>query len=287
MRRDTRAPWSWIGLNPAIAGSRGADRARCGLCAQTGFKGRDATRETGESRFYARTCRRKESHRHRATSPTRSQEGSRSGGCPRHQAAETQSRPIGTTARSAQAVALAPAGLLPRSNQNNEGAVNRQTSRADALINALNDRSRTTIGNPWNGTYNVTIDITNHGDADELLSELGSLGVSARVNVGYVDRIAIYDLASIENLVALGEFLDERTMKRLRTLITARGPVPENLVLRIADFRSMEWSFGRIAAYLNEKRIPDGMGGRGWTSKKVEAAWQRKVPRRLRKLEAA
>jgi hypothetical protein len=160
-------------------------------------------------------------------------------------------------------------------------------SRASALINALNDRSRTTIGNPWNGTYHVTIDVTNSGDADRLLSELEALGVNARVNAGYVDRIAIYDFASLSKLLELGESLDEWTKKRLRTLVRARGPVPETVALTIDDYYSMNWSPGRIAALLNDRRVAAGMGGRGWTAKKVDAVRKRKTPGRLRNQEAA
>jgi hypothetical protein len=143
------------------------------------------------------------------------------------------------------------------------------------------------VGNPWKGTYHVAIDITNYGDADRILSELRALGVSARVNVGSNDRIAIYDLTSLQKLLEFGESLEERTRKRLQTLVRARGPVPEWVLHKIQGYVAMGWSMGRIAASLNEQRVAAGMGGRGWTAKKVQAVWDEKVPRRLRNREAA
>ena len=165
--------------------------------------------------------------------------------------------------------------------------MNHTATRADALINALNDRSRTTIGNPWNGSYNVAIDITNCGDADRILRELRALGVTAQVNVGSIDRIAIYDLTSLEKLLELRESLDESTKRRLQTLVRARGPVPEWVLGKVQGYVSMGWSPGRIAASLNEQRVAAGMGGLGWTAEKVQAVWDEKVPRRLRNREAA
>jgi hypothetical protein len=161
------------------------------------------------------------------------------------------------------------------------------TSRADALIKALNDRSRTAIGDPWNGTYHVTIDVTNHGDADEILSGLQSLNVSAQVNVGRLDLIAIYELDGLKNLLLLGDSLDEWAFKRLETLIRAKGPVSEGAASRIRLYRDMGWGYERIAARMNECRVAIGMGGRGWTAAKVKEAAEGKTPRRLRTREAA
>jgi hypothetical protein len=105
--------------------------------------------------------------------------------------------------------------------------VHRPTSRANALTNVLNDRSRTTIGDPWRGAYHVAIGVTNHGDTDQLLSELQSLSVNAQVNVGSVDRIAIYDPDGLKRLLALGDSLDEWAAKRLTTLV-----VPEDTLVK-------------------------------------------------------
>jgi hypothetical protein len=161
------------------------------------------------------------------------------------------------------------------------------TSRAHALINALNDRSRTTIGNPWKGTYSVAIDVTNHGDTDELLSELEALGVTTQVNVGSRDRIAIYELDSLKRLLALGDPLDAWALKRLETLVRARGPVSEGVANRIRLYLDTGWSYERIAARMNERRVASGMGGNGWTAAKVKEAAEGKTPKRLRRREAA
>jgi hypothetical protein len=165
--------------------------------------------------------------------------------------------------------------------------VKHTTRRADALINALNDRSRTTIGNPWKGTYHVTIDVTNHGDSNQLLSELQALGVNSQVNVGYIDRIAIYDPDGLKRLLALGDSLDEWTLKRLTTLVRARGPVSEPIVSRIRLYRAMNWGYERIAERMNECQVATGMGGKGWTAAKVKDAAEGRTPKRLRSREAA
>jgi hypothetical protein len=142
------------------------------------------------------------------------------------------------------------------------------SSRATALVAALNDRSRTTIGNPWSGSYHVAIDVTDRRDTKQLLSELETLGAEAKLNLGYRDRIAIYDLDSFVRLRALGD-LAEHVQTRLETLIRAKEPVPTVTREFIANRLAMRWSAERIAAELNRKRASRGMGGKGWTATKV------------------
>jgi hypothetical protein len=77
--------------------------------------------------------------------------------------------------------------------------------RAATLTAAVNDRSRRTIGNRWSGRYHVAIDVTDTPDTTQLLTELETLGVEAKLNLGYRDRIAIYDLDSFVRLRALAE----------------------------------------------------------------------------------
>jgi hypothetical protein len=75
--------------------------------------------------------------------------------------------------------------------------------------------------------------------------------------------------------------------ERLQKLVWARGPVPEANAEFIRNRFGMNWSAERIAAELNRRRVTAGMGGKGWTPRKVKDAARGDVPARLRKREAA
>jgi hypothetical protein len=165
--------------------------------------------------------------------------------------------------------------------------MNQPALKAPALAAALNDRSRTMIGDPWRGSYHVQIDVTDRPDTNRVLQELESLGVSARVNPGIRDRLSIYELSSLEKLLELGEQLEQPVRERLQKLVWARGPVPEATGQFIRDQLSMERSPQAIAAELNRRRATKGVGGKGWTPRKVLEAAKGETPARLRKQEAA
>jgi hypothetical protein len=181
----------------------------------------------------------------------------------------------------------AAADLRPRSIHKQEGAVTNTQTRANALAKALNDGSRTRIGDPWRGTYHVAIDVTDQPDTDQLREELHALGVAHQVNFGNRDRIAIYTPDGIEKLLGLGDQLDPRVHHRLDTIVRARGPVAAEIAIRMNDYLSMNRDPAWIAARMNEHGIVDGMGGQGWNPRKVKAAARGEVPARLRKREAA
>jgi hypothetical protein len=156
-----------------------------------------------------------------------------------------------------------------------------------AITGALNDRSRTSIGDPWRGTYHVAIDVTNYGDTEQLLRELEALGVTARVNSGSVDRLAIYDLESLTRLFALGDALDEWALKRLEILVRARGPVSEAVASRVQSYVDDGLRYDQIAALMNQRRVASGMGGKGWTADKVRRVARGEEASRSRKRAAA
>jgi hypothetical protein len=57
--------------------------------------------------------------------------------------------------------------------------------------------------------------------------------------------------------------------------VRARGPVPEHIVSTIRRKRDVHrFSFAQIAHLMNDLRIVDGMGGRGWTARKVQTAYR-------------
>jgi hypothetical protein len=148
-------------------------------------------------------------------------------------------------------------------------------------MGALNNASRTRIGNPWRGTYSLSIAATVN-EAERLVEILEELGITAQVNGRQGDSersaryVAIYDLAGLALLLgAVGERLGEQRRAALDSLVRARGPVPARIRDGIRQRYDVDgYSFAEIAHELNEKRIVDGMGGRGWTASKVESAYR-------------
>ena len=159
--------------------------------------------------------------------------------------------------------------------------------RVPTLTAALNDRSRTTIGNPWSGSYHVAIDVTNTPDATQLLKDIERLGANPKLNLGYRDRIAIYDVDSFVRLRGLGDDLDEYVRTRLTTLIRAKEPVPDITRDFIANHLAMRWTHEQIAGELNRKRATRGMGGKGWTAEKVRRVARGQEASRRRKQATA
>ena len=107
------------------------------------------------------------------------------------------------------------------------------------------------------------------------------------MNLGYRNRIAIYDLDSFVRLRALGDELDEYVRTPLETLIHSKQPVSTITRAFIADHLAMRWSAERTAAALNHRRASRGMGGRGWTATKVQRVAPGERASRRRKRTAA
>ena len=146
---------------------------------------------------------------------------------------------------------------------------------------ALNDPSRTRIGNRWRGTYHLSI-AANDWEADILLSVMQELAIDVQVNLSHWNTaqseryLAVYDLDSLRSLlVAIGDQLEEPVRLALDVLVRARGPIPEYIISATRQKHDLHGlSFEQIAHLMNDKRIVDGMGGRGWTERKVSAAYR-------------
>ncbi len=148
------------------------------------------------------------------------------------------------------------------------------------LVRALNDRSRTRIGNPWTGTYAVSIKATDLEEAQALLNVLEELGIAAQLNSKNQRQwVAVYKVEALRQLLEVTEVdLEERQKIALDELVRAREPIPETLVRAVRSKRDLYgMSFAAIAHLMNEKGIVDGMRGRGWTEKKVRAAYRNRV----------
>lgn len=156
------------------------------------------------------------------------------------------------------------------------------TNVAQQIGGALNDRSRTRIGDPWKGSYNVSVRCSTTAAAHELLAQLRSIGVEGQVNArpaaaegrSSTALVAVYTHEALKTLLEATEpHLDQQQRERLSVLVRARGPIHPNMVGWILTFRKqLGWSDGRIAAELNKDRWASGMGGKGWTAKKIRTA---------------
>jgi hypothetical protein len=92
-----------------------------------------------------------------------------------------------------------------------------------ALIDALNDRSRSVIGDPREGAYEVTIDPLDKDDAERLLFELDELGIRPDRRPGRLLSIAGFD--NLKTLASLGSATDPDVTDQLDTLVEAVSPV--------------------------------------------------------------
>jgi hypothetical protein len=153
-------------------------------------------------------------------------------------------------------------------------------------VAALNDPTRTQIGNPWRGIYGLSV-AANDWEADLLVRLMRELVIDVRVNVSRRNStqsqryLAVYDIDSLGSLLStIGDQLNQPTRLALDVLVRARGPVPEHIVSAIRQKRDVHrFSFAQIAHLMNDMQIVDGMGGRGWTLSKVRAAYRRSDPR--------
>ena len=153
-----------------------------------------------------------------------------------------------------------------------------ETTGLATLLRAVNDRARTTIGNPWNGTYAVSIKNTDAEEAGALLRILEELGIEAQLNSKNEKHyVALYKVDALRRLFEMTELeLEERRRTALDELVRSREPMPERLMRAIQQKHNWNrMSFEAIAQLMNQKGMVDGMGGRGWTVKKVRAAYRR------------
>jgi hypothetical protein len=148
-----------------------------------------------------------------------------------------------------------------------------------ALVATLNDVARTRIGNPWRGTYHTSVATDDAHEATVFAKILDSLGIVFQANYRRDKNarpetllLTIYDPASQQRLlVACGDELREKRRAVLETLVRARRPVPDAILQKIQVTIEAGKSYAYIAERMNQLRIVDGMGGRGWTARKVRA----------------
>jgi hypothetical protein len=147
-----------------------------------------------------------------------------------------------------------------------------------SLVDALNEPSRTRIGNPWRGTFSVSIAVDIAYEAASLATELDLLGVTYQANfkrdewgTPKMAFLAIYGLDDqCHILETLVEQLKTSRQRELEDLVAARGPIPPHIVQRLQ--KSLHWGrdYEYLAQRLNDLRIVGGMGSRGWTARKLK-----------------
>jgi hypothetical protein len=151
------------------------------------------------------------------------------------------------------------------------------TSSVSPLAAALNDRSRTRIGNPRRGTFYVSIGVAETVEATELANLLDLIGVSHQANFKRNSEgrpiaafLAIYRLDDQMRLLeATRAELDPERLNALETLVAARGPIPPDLVRKLEVSLEHGRTYHYLARKLNELQIVDGMGRRLWTATKL------------------
>jgi hypothetical protein len=76
----------------------------------------------------------------------------------------------------------------------------------------------------------------------------------------------MYEIESLrQQLDTVSDDLSEPTRAELETLVRAREPVPERIIDAIRTKHDLHGlSFVAIAHLMNEKRVVDGMRGKGW-----------------------
>jgi hypothetical protein len=146
------------------------------------------------------------------------------------------------------------------------------------LVDALNNSWQTRIGDPWKGTYHLSIQAEDMEEAETLAEQLRGIGIEPKINLkldeaGNPKRffVSLYAWESLKALLdALGDQLDEPRHKKLATLVRARGPVHPTVVEQIHFLRTfLHKSDEAIASELNRRRWASGMRGKGWTAKKI------------------
>lgn len=88
-------------------------------------------------------------------------------------------------------------------------------------------------------------------------------------------------------LTHVGPKLNEPRLKKLQGLVLARGPIPEDILERMASARKRGWNCRKTAEAMNKQGIIEGMGGVRWTPQKVKKALTEYDKKRAQTLETA
>jgi hypothetical protein len=149
-----------------------------------------------------------------------------------------------------------------------------------AIAAALDDAERSLIGDPREGVYKVSLISTDMREAMQYAKQFARLGVIATTTISHDDlgrpvlaHVNVYDKGAQNRLLEIVQSkLTQPRRQRLEDLVLARGPIPNDILKRIATAHDRGMRPQTIAGKLNQLGIVAGMGGKGWTAKKVKAA---------------
>ena len=161
----------------------------------------------------------------------------------------------------------------------------REATAAVAVV--LDDAERSLIGDPRQGVYKVSLISSNMREAMQFAKHLARLGIIPTTTINHDElgqpilaHVNIYtqpDQATLFKIVSVK--LAPARRQQLDDLVLARGPIPDEVLERIASAFTRGMSHSQIAGKLNEAAIIAGMGGKRWTARKVKEALAEHVRR--------
>jgi hypothetical protein len=165
-----------------------------------------------------------------------------------------------------------------------------------AIVDALNDRDHTLIGDPREGVYKVAIMTSNMKEAMERARQLAKIGIIPTTSIEHDSfgrpiwaQVTIYAKGDQKHLFECTETrLSREQRQRFEDLVLARGPIPDDILEKIwISHHRGGRKLNQIAERMNELGVIAGMGGKRWTAQKVRKALAEYERRREQHQEAA
>lgn len=160
---------------------------------------------------------------------------------------------------------------------------------------ALNDPERSLIGDPRRRVYKISLISGEMREAMQLARYLARLGIVPSTTITHDEfgapvlaHVNVYSPTGQEAVLSIvkRELTSDRH-RALEDLVLARGPIPDELLERIAKADRLGKRPQKIADRLNTEGVIAGMGGVRWTAKKVRDALVEYKKRREQDQEAA
>jgi hypothetical protein len=147
------------------------------------------------------------------------------------------------------------------------------------IVAALNDPGRSRIGDPRRGSYAVSFITRDAKEAQALEKALAALDLLAMIeykhepDAGELIYVSVWDVGDQRRLFRMVEDqLSQGRRELFQQLVRARGPILPALLEKIKQAHEQGRSPAKIAEELNELGVLDGMKGKTWTTRRIEAA---------------
>ena len=110
-----------------------------------------------------------------------------------------------------------------------------------AIVDALNDRDHTLIGDPREGVYKLAIRTSNMKEAVERARQLAKIGIIPTTSIEHDSfgtpiwaQVTIYAKGDQKHLFECTETrLSREQRQRFEDLVLARGPIPDDILEKI------------------------------------------------------